>query len=96
MRACYESICGLLAGVCPTMADIAVTADGAESWLKVGGLAALVFIMGRQLVLSWQRNSELVKQMQEKCDHCQLMKAAKERITGDYSGHVPPEKGRFQ
>lgn len=107
MRDCVESIIGLMAGVSPAIADISATADGVESWLKVGGLALLVFLLGRQLVLSWQRNNELQAKLVEaldKCANCPLVKDNNElvrelhrRAMEDVRAEgLPPEKGRMQ
>lgn len=92
MKDCIEVIFGMCAAVFPAM--LSVDAESIEGWLKVGGLAALVFIMGRQLIAAYRRNDELLQknaELMRMCKDCPLAQAANEaarlHITGEHEHH---------
>lgn len=78
----------LTAGLVPLVADI--TPEGVESWLKIGSLAAINFILAWQLVQSLRRETTLHEQANElrkqlidainKCSRCPLAQAANDEL----------------
>lgn len=92
MSNCTTSIVALCAGVLPLMASI--TPDDTENWLKIGGLAALVFIQSVQLAKCHKRENELHEQANElrrqlieainKCSKCSLAQAANQELIDNH------------
>lgn len=81
MNNALTSVLALAVCAVPVVAE--VTPDGVENWMKIGGLASLVFILSYQLLQSYKQNNELRKQLLDAvtaCKNCPLAKAANEEL----------------
>lgn len=96
MGDCVQSVLAVWLGVAP--AALSVDAADADAWLKLGGLAALVFLLTRQLVIAWNRNAELSRQLNEtmqQCKTCPLAQAANNRAVKEITEDFSPQEGRM-
>lgn len=96
MGDCVQSVLAVWLGIAP--AALSVEAADADAWLKLGGLAALVFLLTRQLVIAWSRNAELSRQLNDtmqQCKTCPLAQAANNRAVKEITEDFPRRRGRM-